>query len=97
MKSAYYSMYAPVSDIPKEIICNFWQTGEISERAKQKGLQYAFEGYTHDIICNRLDNNFIKIEAKAYRSQRKQQPPHTLTIQMGNTQIEEQLCPCIAG
>ncbi len=71
-------MYAPVSDIPKEIISHFWQTGEISERAKQKGLQYAFEGYIHDIICNRLENNFIKIEAKAYnvRSQHKQQPPN---------------------
>ncbi len=92
-------MYALVSDIPKEIISNFWQTGEISERAKQKALQYAFEGYIHDIICNRLENNFIKIEAKAYnvRSQHKQQPPHTLTIQMGNTQIEEQLCSCTAG
>ncbi len=90
-------MYAPVSDILKEIISNFWQTGEIW--AKQKGLQYAFEGYIHDIICNRLENNFIKIEAKAYnvRSQRKQQPPHTLTIQMGNTQMEEQLCSCTAG
>ncbi len=89
-------MYAPVSDIPKEIISHFWQTGEISEKAKQKGLQYAFEGYIHDIICNQLEN-FIKIEAKAYRSQRKQQPPYTLTIQMGNTQIEEQLCSCTAG
>ncbi len=78
-------MYAPVSDIPKEIISNFWQTGEIAEKVKQKGLQYAFEGYIHDIICNRLENNLIKIEAKDYRSQRKQQPPHTLTIQMGNT------------
>ncbi len=90
-------MYAPVSDIPKEIISIFWQTCEISEKAKQKGLQYAFEGYIHNIICNRLENNLIKIEAKAYRSQRKQQPPHKLTIQMGNTQIEEQLCSCKAG
>jgi len=90
-------MYAPVSDIPKEIISNFWQTGEISERARERGLQYAFEGYIHDIICNRLENNLIKIEAKAYRSQRKQQPPHSLTIQMGHTQIVEQLCSCTAG
>ncbi len=52
---------------------------------RYRSLQYAFEGYIHDIICNRLENNLIKIEAKAYRSQRKQQPPHTLTIQMGNT------------
>ncbi len=61
-------MYAPVSDIPNEIISNFWQTGEISEKAKQKGLQYAFEGYIHDIICNRLENNLIQIEAKAYNA-----------------------------
>ncbi len=39
-------------------------------------------------------NKPFKIEAKAYnvRSQRKQQ-----AIQMGNTQIEEQLCSCTAG
>ncbi len=61
-------MYAPVSDIPNEIISHFWQTGEISEKAKQKGLQYAFEGYIHDIICNRLENNLIQIEAKAYNA-----------------------------
>jgi len=48
-----------------EIISNFWWTSEISERERQKGLQYAFEAYIHDIICNRLENNFLKIEVKA--------------------------------
>ncbi len=59
-------MYAPVSDIPKEIISNFWQTGEISEKAKQKGLKYAFEGYIHDIICNRLENNLAQPAATSH-------------------------------
>jgi len=51
----------PVSDIPNEIISNFLRKSEISERAIQKGLQYAFEGYIHDIIFNRpIRESFLK-------------------------------------
>jgi len=46
-----YSVYA-------QIISHFCRTCEISERARQKEL--------HVIMCNRLENNFLKIEAKAY-------------------------------
>ena len=55
-----------VKDIPKEIIAHFWSSSsEISERTRQKGLQYAFEKYIHNIICHRSNDNEneFKIEA----------------------------------
>ncbi len=84
-----------VKDIPKEIMSNFWSNSlEISERTRQKGLQYAFEKYIYNIICRRSN---IKIEAKAHRSYCKSQPPHILTIHVQNKCIKEQQCSCIAG
>ena len=57
-----------VTDIPKEYSVKFWSnSSEISERTRQKGLQYAFEKYIHNIICRRsnVEGKDIKIEAKA--------------------------------
>jgi len=80
----YYSVYAPVSDIPNQIISNFWQTCEISD------CTILIVGYIHDIIRNRLENNFLKIEAKAHSPSASSM----LTIQIWNTKIKEQLCSC---
>jgi len=41
--------------------------------------------------CNRLEKNFLKIEAKV-PAQAAADSYADLTIQMGNLQIEEQLC-----
>ena len=89
-------MYVPLSDVPREIIANFWSSGEISERTRQKGLQYAFEGYIHD-ICAKSDNGEINIEAKAYWSQLKTETPHLLLISANTGGIKEQQCSCTAG
>ena len=41
-----------VRDSPKEIKAPFWNnSSEISQRSRQKGLQYAFESYIHNITC----------------------------------------------
>jgi len=31
----------------------------------KRDCSFPFEGYIHNIICNQLENNFLKIEAKA--------------------------------
>ena len=46
-----------IRDIPKEITTHFWKNcSVISERRRQKGLQYGFERYIHNIICWRSIN-----------------------------------------
>ena len=90
-----------VKDIPKEIVAHFWSSGSeiISERSRQRGLQYAFEKYIHNITCHRSNDNEneFKIEAKAYRSQCKSQPPHLLSVRVLDKHITEQQCSCVAG
>src|SRR4029434_10752660 len=56
-------------------------TSAISSRSRQKRLQYAVEGYIQNIkIKNERDTTII--EAKAYRSQSKNEKPHNLVIQI---------------
>lgn len=56
------------SSILKETVYNFWEKNcsPISERSRQKGLQYACESYIHNIICQRsiVDKENINIEEK---------------------------------
>ncbi len=69
----------------------------ISDKCRQKGLQYAFEGYIQDVNVTRKEINKIKIEAVAYRSQGKTEPPHHLAIETEDNNIKEQHCSCKAG
>ena len=57
---------------------SFWSnTCAISSRLRQKGLQYAVEGYIQNIkISNKGDTTTVK--AKAYRSMAKLEKPHGL-------------------
>ena len=89
-----------LKDIPNDIVAHFWSSGsDISERTRQKGLQYAFEKYIHNIICHRSNDNEneFKIEARAYHSQCKSQPPHSMSIHALDKHITEQHCSCTAG
>jgi len=62
----------------------------------KKDCNIPFEGYIHYIICNRLENNFLKIEAKAYSPSASSS--HLIWCPFKwETQIEEQLCSCTAG
>lgn len=69
----------------------------ISDRSRQKGLQYAFEAYIQDVNVTRNEVNKIKIEAIAYRSQGKTEQPHHLAIETEDDNIKEQHCSCKAG
>ena len=57
------------SAIAVSVSDDFWSnTSTISSRSRQKGLQYAVEGYIQNIkINNEVDTTII--EANAYRSQ----------------------------
>jgi hypothetical protein len=89
-----------VTALPAEILSNFYKAAnKVSDRSRQKGLQYTFEGYIHDIQVKRKEQQGIQIEAKAYRSQSKNEPPHILLIETeaGTNNIKEQHCSCKAG
>lgn len=59
------------SDIPVRVSDLFWgNTSAISSRSRQKGLQYAVEGYIQNIKI-RNEGDTATIEANAYRSQAK--------------------------
>ncbi|KAG5283867.1 hypothetical protein AALO_G00020410 [Alosa alosa] len=86
--------------LPAELLSNFYKAAnKVSDRSRQKGLQYAFEGYIQDIQVKRKEQQGIQIEAKAYRSQSKNEPPHILLIETeaGTDNIKEQHCSCKAG
>lgn len=69
----------------------------ISDRSRQKGPQYAFEGYIQDVNMTQNEVNKIKIEAIAYRSQGKTGLPHHLVIETEDNNIKEQHCSCKVG
>ena len=68
------------SGIAVSVSDDLWSnTSTISSRSRQKGLQYAVEGYIQNIkINNEVDTTII--EAKAFRSQSKNEKPHDLFI-----------------
>ncbi len=40
---------APFSQVPQFLLDSFWASGNITPRSRQQGLQYAMEGYIHDV------------------------------------------------
>ena len=89
----------PLSHIPQELSEIFWQNStEVSQRSRQKGLQYAFERYVHQIKCWRSSKEEeLKIERKVHCSQCKRQAAHVLTLRIKTQLIQEQQCSCTAG
>ena len=76
---------------------SFWSnTCAISSRSRQKGLQYAVEGYIKNIKINK-EGDTTTVEAKAYRSMAKSEKPHDLYLTCNEHSLLDQLCSCTAG
>ncbi len=61
-----------LTELPGEILCNFWKNKKvISDRSRQRGLQYAVKGYIQAVRVTQQGNSVkkINIEAEAFRSQ----------------------------
>ena len=89
-----------LGELPVNFSEHFWCSDKITQRSRQQGLQYAVEGYVHKItLKNDLNNEFLTIEARCYRSQRKREKPHFLFAQQKTTDnsFVDQQCSCIAG
>jgi len=65
-----------VTALPAEMLSKFYKAAnKVSDRSRQKGLQYAFEGYIQDIQVKRNQQKGIQNRGKSitlsYRSQSK--------------------------
>jgi len=59
-------MACAVTALPAEMLSNFYKaTNKVSNRSRQKGLQYAFEGYIQDLQEKRKKQQGIQTEVKA--------------------------------
>ena len=72
---------------------------KLSERAKQKGLNYFTQGYVHDISIFPTESSGLALTAKCWRSMRKSDEPHKLHVDVDTTSkaITEAFCTCKAG
>ncbi|MEQ2308940.1 hypothetical protein AMECASPLE_033430 [Ameca splendens] len=81
-----------IACLPVRVSDSFW----ISSRSRQKGLQYAVEGYIQNITIRNEGDTTI-LEAKAYRSQAKSEKPHDLYLKCSQHTLLDQSCSCTAG
>jgi len=59
-------MACAVTALPAEMLSNFYKAAnKVSNRSRQKGLRYAFEGYIQDIQEKRKKQQGIQTEVKA--------------------------------
>ncbi|KAK0134418.1 hypothetical protein N1851_007030 [Merluccius polli] len=106
-KSIDSNVYVPVSEFPRAIITNFWNSANISDRTRQKGLQYAFEGYIHD-ISGRLENDALQMRPNPIDHKQRQRrltllalalalPPEAKQSRSSNVLAQQGYCSHVVG
>lgn len=90
--------------IPDQISVSFLKEhANISERVLEKGLNYFSNGYIHEIKIYDMKTTSenlqceLRVEAKCWRSMRKNEDPHKVEIEIKGNKIPEALCNCKAG
>ena len=78
-------------------IANHPDCDQISQRARERGLNFYTQGYIHDIKI--VNGSTIVVDGKCYPSMRKSAKPHQihLDISRDNGVISDALCSCKAG
>lgn len=68
------------------------------EKPIEKGYKFFWDGYIHDVTCMK-ENNSVHIKCKCYRSQRKNEQPHSLSVKLNSNSgsVESGKCSCVAG
>lgn len=64
----------------------------------EKGYKFFWDGYIHYVTCMK-ENNSVHIKCKCYRSQRKNEQPHSLSVKLNSNSgsVESGKCSCVAG
>ena len=84
-------------DIPDDISVKFLPNSRnLSDKVLQKGLNYFTQGYIHDIKIYNQESS-LQIAARCWRSMRKNQSPHQLSIEIKDSCITESHCSCKVG
>lgn len=68
------------------------------EKPIEKGYNFFWDGYIHDVTCMK-ENNSVHIKCKCYRSQRKNEQPHSLSVKLNSNSgsVESVNGSCVAG
>jgi hypothetical protein len=88
-----------ISKIPEDISLLYLPNHDtISQKAREKGLNYFTQGYVHNIRIMH-DNDAVRVHARCWRSMRKSSAPHTLDLEISpsSKRITEAYCSCKAG
>ena len=87
---------ADLTNIPSDFSLVYLKDIAISLKSKQQGFKYFSEGYFHDVNMVKDDNTVITT-AKCYRSQRKSEKPHNVSVDISGDRVSYALCSCQAG
>ena len=67
------------------------------EKPLQKGYRFFFENYVHNIEAVKQES-FVYVRARCYRSQRKNESPHSINIRLSDDgHVADAKCSCAAG
>ena len=70
---------------------------DFSQKSQSKGLIYFKEGYVHNISVAKSAEGTIIIAARCYRSMRKGESPHRMSIDLKDSVVADAYCSCTAG
>ena len=83
--------------IPGNIAVSYLpESDSLSQKALEKGLNYFKQGYVHDMKVTDV-NGSIRVDAKCWRSMRKNEAPHKIHIEIGTDTLKESYCTCKVG
>ena len=88
---------ALLSDLPQDI-SEHYVGKDVSLKAKQQGFKYYSENYFEKVkMYKREDTGQINISAKCNCSQRKNDEPHAVNLDITENKLDLAHCSCVAG
>lgn len=68
----------------------------LSSRSRQRGYNFYCERYIHGVSLSEKDNT-VSIQAKCFRSMRKNELPHKVRVDVQEDVVADSMCSCTAG
>ena len=73
------------------------KSSRLSKKCLKRGLNYHTQGYTHEIKVFGNTNAIGRVDAKCWKSTRKSEKPHRLTLEILKNSFNDAGCTCTAG
>ena len=85
--------------LPHIINLDYFKEKTLTGRSKQQGYSYFTLGYIHAVKLCSISDKEVDIQAKCYRSMRKNEQPHNvnISIRVDEKIISDSRCTCVAG